>query len=100
MKALERRLVWEKRTENELLRRRQHVQREGDFVLVSLALEPAQHGGWVKHCGEKKGGGRGQEDDGCEGSCVNHREAALGTYKRSAEILGSEGAARGGFGMA
>lgn len=47
----------EKRTKDELLCRCQHVQREGDFVLVSLALEPAQHGGWVQHCGEKKGGG-------------------------------------------
>jgi hypothetical protein len=29
-------------TEDELFGRRQHVQREGDFILVALALEPAQ----------------------------------------------------------
>lgn len=32
----------EERVEDEFLRRRQHVQREGDFVLVPLALEPAE----------------------------------------------------------
>ena len=31
-----------KRTEDELFRRRQHVEREGDFVLVAFALEPAE----------------------------------------------------------
>ena len=29
-------------TENELLSRRQHVQRKSDFILIALALEPAQ----------------------------------------------------------
>jgi hypothetical protein len=41
------------RTENKLLRRRQHVQRESDFILISLALEPAKHSGRVKHRSEE-----------------------------------------------
>lgn len=33
------------RTEDELLRRREHVEGEGDFVLVVFLLEPADEGG-------------------------------------------------------
>lgn len=43
------------RTEDELLGRSQHVQRKGDFILVSLALEPAEEGGRVEHCGDEEG---------------------------------------------
>jgi hypothetical protein len=60
------------RTEDELLGARQHVQREGDFVLVSLALEPTEQRGRVEHCGEDEGGGGGEEDDGCEGRGIEH----------------------------
>ena len=37
------------RTEYKLLRRRKHIQGEGDFVLVAFALEPAQEAGGVGH---------------------------------------------------
>lgn len=60
------------RTEDELLRRRQHVERECDFVLVALALEPAEERGWVEHCDEEQGGGGGEEDDGGHGGRVEH----------------------------
>ena len=59
-------------TENKLLSGRQHVQREGDFVLVALALEPAEQGGRVEHGGEEERGCRGEEDDGCDGCGVDH----------------------------
>ena len=36
-------------TKNEFLGRSKHVQREGDFVLVALALQPADEGGDVEH---------------------------------------------------
>ena len=39
------------RTEDEFLGWREHVERECDFVLVAFALEPAEEGGCVKHCG-------------------------------------------------
>jgi hypothetical protein len=42
-------------TEDKLLSTCQHVQRERDFILVALALEPAEQRGWVQHCGEKEG---------------------------------------------
>lgn len=38
-----------RRTENKFLGGRQHVQREGDFVLVAFALEPAEEGVCVEH---------------------------------------------------
>lgn len=41
-------------TEDELLRRRQHVQTECDFILISLALEPSEtrgdNGSFGRHC--------------------------------------------------
>jgi uncharacterized membrane protein YgcG len=52
------------RTEDELLRRRQHVQREGDLVLVALALEPAEQRGRVQHCGEDEGGEGDEQHEG------------------------------------
>lgn len=55
------------RTEDEFLGRGQHVQRECNLVLVALALEPAQQGGRVEHCGDEKRGGCGEEERGCEG---------------------------------
>ena len=36
-------------TEDEFLGRGQHIKREGDFILVSFALQPAQECGSVKH---------------------------------------------------
>jgi hypothetical protein len=63
------------RTENEFLRRRQHVQGECDFVLVALALEPAEHGGWVEHGGEEQCGCAGEEDKGCKGCRIDHELA-------------------------
>lgn len=63
--------MWE-RTEDEFLCGRQHVQGKCDLVLVSLALEPAEHLGRVEHGCEEEGGCRGQQDDGCEGGRVNH----------------------------
>ncbi len=44
------------RTEDKLLRRREHVEGEGDFVLVAFALEPVEEGGGVDHCGEERDG--------------------------------------------
>ncbi len=44
------------RTEDKLLRRREHVEGEGDFVLVAFALEPVEEGGGVDHCGEERYG--------------------------------------------
>ena len=38
------------RTEYKLFRRRKHVQREGDFVLVAFALQPVEEAGGVDHC--------------------------------------------------
>lgn len=35
--------------EYELFRRRQHVEREGDFILVALPLQPAEEGRCVEH---------------------------------------------------
>ena len=58
------------RTQDELLRRGQHVQREGDFVLVPLALEPFEEGGWVEGEGEEEGGGEGEEEEGGGGGEV------------------------------
>lgn len=37
-------------TEDELFGRSEHVEGEGDFVLVALALEPAEESCGVKHC--------------------------------------------------
>ena len=42
-------------TEDELLGRSEHVEGEGNFVLVTLALEPAEEGCCVKHCRERGG---------------------------------------------
>ena len=36
-------------TENELLGRCEHVEREGDFILISFALEPAEESGGIEH---------------------------------------------------
>ena len=36
-------------TENKLLRRREHVEGERDFVLVAFEAEPAEEGGGVEH---------------------------------------------------
>lgn len=38
-------------TEDEFLGGREHVQREGDLVLVALPLEPAEEGGCIAHGG-------------------------------------------------
>ncbi len=52
------------RTKDEFLGRREHVEGKRDFVLVALALEPAEEGGRVEHCSlikksarEKRSGG-------------------------------------------
>ena len=37
------------RTKNEFLSRGEHVEGEGDFVLIAFALEPAEEGGEVEH---------------------------------------------------
>lgn len=46
-------------TEYELLRRRQHVQTECNFILISLALQPAEarghHGSFGRHCAVCRG---------------------------------------------
>jgi len=47
----------EKRTQNKLLRRRQHIQRERDLILISFPLQPAQEGG-------RDGGVLGRVEDG------------------------------------
>jgi hypothetical protein len=65
----------DRRTEYKLLRRCQHVQRERDFILVPLALEPAEECGRVEHCGEEERGGGGQEDGGGERCGIEHVRA-------------------------
>lgn len=56
-------------TEDELFGRRQHVKRESDFVLVALALEPAQQRRRVQCESEEEDDGgageNGRETDGC-----------------------------------
>lgn len=46
-------------TEDKLLRRRQHVQTECDFILISLALQPSETGGdygsFGRHCAVCRG---------------------------------------------
>lgn len=58
------------RTENEFLGRSHHVQRKGDFVLVSFALQPAQHTGRVEHAagGEQDEGQAGNDGQGIAGN--------------------------------
>lgn len=38
-----------RRTEDEFLHWREHVERECHFILIAFALEPAEEGGSVKH---------------------------------------------------
>lgn len=65
--------------EDELLGGREHVQREGDLVLVALALQPAQDGGGVQHEGEDKdAGGGGKEGVGQGGGVVVDGSAERG----------------------
>ena len=39
-------------TKYEFLGRRKHVEREGDFILISFALKPAEESGGIEHIGD------------------------------------------------
>jgi hypothetical protein len=54
------------RTEDEFLSRGEHVQGEGDFVLVFFELEPAEEGGEIVF------GAQGAVGAGGGGGCVRH----------------------------
>jgi hypothetical protein len=58
------------RTKDEFLGRGQHVEREGDFVLVFFELEPAEDGGEVGFGAEGPVGAGGRGGGG--GGCVGH----------------------------
>lgn len=64
-------------TEDEFLRRRHHVQREGHLVLVALLLHPAQQLG-----GTEDGGGDGEGRDAAQ-----HRERRVGDVGEHGERL-------------